>query len=422
MKILVIGSGGREHALCWKIAQSEKVEKIYCAPGNGGTSLLAENVDIKANDIDKLLEFAYNNKIDLTVVGPEDPLVGGIVDVFEAHDLKVFGPDKLCAQLEGSKEFSKVFMEKYKVPTARYKSFSHANDAIKGLDEFSYPLVIKADGLCLGKGVVICQTREEAEKTLKEILEDKIFGEEGNKVVIEEFLDGIEASLLCFVSGDKILPMESAKDYKKIFDQDMGPNTGGVGCYSPSPLFTQDLNAKIEEEVLKNISLGFKTENMNFKGILFIGFMIVDGDPKVLEFNVRFGDPETEVLMPRLKSDIVDLFLKTIDGTLEKSDLIWDERPCLTVVMTSKGYPAGYQKGYRITLGELDKDIILFHNGTRTNKDIFETNGGRVLSVTSLGSDLDEARARIYKNLNNISFEGGQYRSDIGIIPGFSKE
>ncbi len=416
MKVLVIGSGGREHALCWKIAQSNKVEKIYCAPGNGGTSLVAENIDIKANDIDKLLEFAYYNKIDLTIVGPEDPLVLGIVDVFEAHGLKIFGPDKFCAQLEGSKEFSKHFMEKYNVPTARYKSFTEINEALNGLEEFSYPLVIKADGLCLGKGVVICQTKDEAESTLKNILEERVFGDEGNKVVIEEFLDGIEASLLCFVSGDKIIPMESAKDYKKIFDNDLGPNTGGVGCYSPSPLFTKELNQKIEDSVLKNISRGLKSENMNFKGILFIGFMIVDNEPKVLEFNARFGDPETEVLMPRLKSDIVDLFQKTIDGTIESSDLTWDERPCLTVVMTSKGYPSNYEKGYGININELDKDIIIFHNGTRFNNNNLETNGGRVLSVTSLGENLDQARTLIYRNLNNIYFEGAQYRGDIGIL------
>ena len=414
MKVLVIGSGGREHALCWKIAQSKQVEKIYCAPGNGGTSLVAENVDIKADDIDKLLEFAYNNKIDLTLVGPEDPLTQGIVDVFENHDLKIFGPNKECAQFEGSKEFSKLFMEKYKIPTAKYKSFTDVNEAIKGLDDFDYPLVIKADGLCLGKGVVICQTRDEAEDTLRDILEDKIFGEEGSKVVIEEFLDGIEASLLCFVSGDKIIPMDSAKDYKKIFDNDKGPNTGGVGCYSPSPLFTKELNEKIKENVLKNISLGLKSENVNFKGILFIGFMIVDNEPKVLEFNVRFGDPETEVLMPRLKSDIVDLFLKTINGSIKESDFIWDERACLTVVMTSKGYPDVYEKGHEIIIDKLDDDIILFHNGTRLNEDILETNGGRVLSLTSLGTNLEEARAKIYRNLNNISFEGAQYRSDIG--------
>ena len=415
MKILVIGSGGREHALCWKIAQSEKVDKVYCAPGNGGTSLVAENVDIEADDIDKLLEFAYNNKIDLTIVGPEDPLTQGIVDVFENHDLKIFGPNKECAQFEGSKDFSKIFMNKYKIPTAKYKCFTEINEAIKGLDEFDYPLVIKADGLCFGKGVVICHTKDEAEATLREILEEKCFGREGDKVVIEEFLDGIEASLLCFVSGDKIIPMESAKDYKKIFDNDIGPNTGGVGCYSPSPLFTKELNLKIEEDILKKISLGLKAENMSFKGILFIGLMIVNDKPKVLEFNVRFGDPETEVLMPRLKSDLVDLFLKTIDGSIRESDFIWDARACLTVVITSKGYPDFYEKGHEITIDKFHDDLILFHNGTKLNNGILETKGGRVLSLIALGTNLEEARAKIYRNLNNISFEGAQYRSDIGV-------
>ena len=393
MKVLVIGSGGREHALCWKIAQSKLVSKIYCAPGNGGTGEIAENVNIKANEIDKLLDFALNNKIDLTIVGPEDPLVLGIVDKFEENGLKIFGPNKKCSKLEGSKDFAKGFMEKYDISTAKYRTFTEYEEAINGLNEFEFPLVIKADGLCLGKGVVICNTKEEAKKTLKEILKDKIFGNEGNKVVIEEFLDGIEASLLCFVTNGEIIPLESAKDYKKIYDGDLGLNTGGVGCYSPSPLFTEHLKENIKSDALKKISYGLEKENLDFKGILFIGFMITNGEPKVLEFNVRFGDPETEVIIPRLKSDIVDLFLKVIDGTLGERDLYWDEKSCLTVVLTSKGYPVAYEKGYEISgLNNLGESIIVFHNGTKYNDDKLITNGGRVLSITSLGENLASAR------------------------------
>ena len=414
MKVLVIGSGGREHALCWKIKQSKKVSKIYCTPGNGGTREVAENIDIKPNEIDKLLEFALNNQIDLTIVGPEEPLVLGIVDRFQENGLKIFGPNKECAQLEGSKDFSKRFMEKYEIPTARYMCFTDYEEAIKQLDKFTYPLVIKADGLCLGKGVIICNSEIEAKKSLKNILVDKEFGNEGNKVVIEEYLDGIEASLLCFVTKDKIIPLESAKDYKKIYDGDLGPNTGGVGCFSPSPLFTKDLNDKIQK-ILNKIISGFKNEGLNFKGILFIGFMIVNGEPKVLEFNVRFGDPETEVIIPRLKSDIVDLFLNTIDGTLNENDLIWDNKSCVTVVLTSSGYPNEYEKGYEINLAEeLDDSIILFNNGTKYNNDKLVNNGGRVLSITSLGENIEIARDIIYKNIEKIKFQGVSYRKDIG--------
>ena len=415
MKVLVIGSGGREHALCWKIAKSPKVEKIYCAPGNGGTREIAENIDIKANEIDQLLEFALEKKIDLTVVGPEDPLAMGIVDKFQVKGLKIFGPNKLCAKLEGSKEFSKIFMEKHGIPTAGYKSYTEYDDAIIGLEDFNFPLVIKADGLCMGKGVIICKHKNEAIKALDEIFNKKVFGSEGNKVVIEEFLDGIEASLLCFVTDGKIIPMESAKDYKKIFENDQGPNTGGVGCYSPSPLFTPHLKEDITINILEKISIGLKKDNLDFKGILFIGFMIINNKPKVLEFNVRFGDPETQVLMPRLDSDIVDLFLKTIDGTLEDKDLSWIDQSCLTLILTSKGYPGEYNKGYEIKgVEELDQSIIVFHNGTIYRNEKLLTNGGRVMSVTNLGETLEQARNKIYNNVKRIQFKGICYREDIG--------
>lgn len=415
MKILVLGSGGREHALCWKIAKSSKVSKVYCAPGNGGTAELAENIDINVDDIDRLLEFALENNIDLTVVGPEQPLVLGIVDRFQEEGLKIFGVNKECARLEGSKEFSKVFMEKYNIPTAKYKTFTVLEDAIEGIKEFSYPLVIKADGLCAGKGVVICHNEDEAKDTLKDILGNKIFGDEGNKVVVEEFLDGIETSLLCVVTKDKIVPMESAKDYKKIYDGDEGPNTGGVGCISPSPIFNEELSEKIEKNILNNIRYGLAKENLDFRGILFIGLMVVKGEPKVLEFNTRFGDPETEVLIPRLDSDIVELFEKTIDGTFMKSDLKWNNDRAMTVVLVSEGYPNEYEKGFKIiNIDKVDNNTIVFHNGTKiVDKDLV-TNGGRVLSVTSLGKSLDETIENAYKNVEKINFNNMYYRKDIG--------
>ena len=415
MKVLVLGSGGREHALCWKIAKSNKVSKIYCAPGNGGTAEIAENIDINVDEIDNLLQFALKNNIDLTVVGPEQPLVLGIVDKFQENGLRIFGVNKECARLEGSKEFSKEFMEKYNVPTAKYRAFTVLEEAIEGIKEFSYPLVIKADGLCAGKGVIICYSEDEAKKTLKDILGNKIFGEEGNKVVIEEFLDGIETSLLCVVTKGKIIPMESAKDYKKIYEDDKGPNTGGVGCISPSPIFNEELSKKIEENILKNIRYGLDKEDLDFRGILFIGLMIVNGDPKVLEFNTRFGDPETEVLIPRLDSDIVDLFEKTIDGSFMESDLKWNNNRAITVVLTSGGYPEKYEKGFKITgIDDVDKDTIVFHNGTKMiNKDLV-TNGGRVLSVVSLGKTIEDTRDKVYNDIEKIKFSNIYYRKDIG--------
>lgn len=417
MKLLVIGSGGREHGLCWKFAGSGRVDKIYCAPGNGGTGQVAENIDIQANDIDALLEFALDKKIDVTIVGPEDPLVLGIVDRFEDQGLKIFGANKKAAQLEGSKDFSKKFMVKYGVATAKYRTYDDYGQAVKDLSEFTYPLVIKADGLCLGKGVVICQSQDEAINSLDEILNQRIFGDEGCSVVIEEFLDGIEASLLCFVSNGKVLPMESAKDYKRIYDGDKGPNTGGVGCYSPSPLFTRELNEKIQKSVLDKIEHGLKEEDLLYNGILFIGFMIVEGQPLVLEFNVRFGDPETEVLMPRLESDLLDLIEKSIDGSIEESDLVWKDEVCLTVVTTSEGYPGAYIKGHKITgLDGLDEDIIVFHNGTEYMDNDLVTNGGRVMSITALGNTMEVARKKIYKNIGKINFQGINYRKDIGQI------
>ena len=357
MKVLVIGNGGREHALAWKLKESKSVDKIYMARGNGGTEDFCENLDIDPTDIEKLLAFAVENKIDLTVVGPEDPLCAGIVDAFNEKGLRVFGPNKACARFEKSKEFTKIFLEKYSIPTAKYKSFESYDDAEKGLEEFSYPLVVKADGLCFGKGVIICQDRDEAVDALEKIFKDKIFGDQGNTVVIEEFLTGEEASVLCLVSNNKLFPLERAKDHKQIFDGDKGPNTGGVGTYSPvsaSPKLEENL-----EKIYKQIEDGLNKEGLHYSGILFVGFMIENDMPKVLEFNVRFGDPETEVLMPRLDVDLYELLNKTIDGKLKKDDIRWKDETCLTVIMCSGGYPGSYEKGKLIEgLDKVDKDII----------------------------------------------------------------
>ena len=414
MKVLVIGSGGREHALCWKIAKSKEVTKVFCAPGNGGTQEVAENIDINPNEIDKLLDFALKESIDLTVVGPEAPLVEGIVDKFNEKGLRIFGVNKKAAQLEGSKIYAKEFMGKYEIPTAKYRRYKDIDEAIKGLDEFHYPLVIKADGLCAGKGVVICNTEEEGINTLKSMMEKKTFGPAGESIIIEEFLEGVEASLICFVSQGRLIPMESARDYKKIFDGEQGPNTGGVGCFSPSNLFGRELERKIQEEILCKVEKGFKYEYLDYNGVLFIGLMLTKDMPKVLEFNVRFGDPETEVLIPRLEKDIVDIFQKTLDGSLGKEDLTWTDKKCVTVVLTSKGYPGEYEKGKEITgLQNLDRNILVFHNGTKVKNGNIYTNGGRVISITTLGNTLEEARDRIYENINKIYFDGIYYRKDI---------
>lgn len=417
MKILIIGSGGREHALALKLSKSKRVSKIFCAPGNGGTASIAENVNISPNDIDLLLNFALNNEIDLTVVGPEDPLVNGIVDTFTENGLRIFGPKKDGAILEGSKIIAKEFMEKYQIPTGKYKVYDNSENAIKGLDEFTYPIVIKADGLCLGKGVVICQDREEAVSAIENMIDLKAFGTAGDKIILEEFLTGTELSLLCFVSQGIIIPMESARDYKKIYDGDKGPNTGGVGCFSPNPILTDELNMKIERGILEKIKRGLDEEDIDYRGILFIGLMLTEDGPKVLEFNVRFGDPETEVVLPRLESDLVDIIQKTIDGNLRKEDLNWSDKKCVTVVATSKGYPIEYKKGFKINgIEHLDEDVILFHNGTKVVDGEIVTNGGRVLSVTCLGNSLEEAREKAYKNIKKLDFEGITYRNDIAKI------
>lgn len=411
MKILVIGNGGREDAICKKISESNRCTELFCSKGNAGTLRYAKNVELNSNE--EIFEFSKNNNIDLVVVGPEAPLCEGIVDLFKGSNIRVFGADKKSARLEGSKDFAKEFMKKYDVPTARYETIKSIEEGKKAIENFSYPIVIKADGLCAGKGVRICNTKEDVLDYFKELFEDKIFGKEGSTVVIEEFLRGKEASLLCFVSKGNLIPMESARDYKRIFDNDEGENTGGVGCYSPSELFNEELKLQIEK-ILEKISNGLKKENLEYSGVLFIGFMI-DEDAKVLEFNVRFGDPETEVVLPRMESDLLLAIEKSLDGSLEREDLKWKKEKCLTVILTSRGYPKNYEKGKEISgIDSVDKDIYVYHNNTKVNGSKILTDGGRVLSVTALGNSYDEIREKVYRNIEKISFETKQYRKDIG--------
>lgn len=412
MKILIIGNGGREHALAWKISKSSLVSKIYIVNGNAGTENIAENIELKNNE--EILEFAINKKIDLTIVGPENPLCEGIVDLFKENNLKIFGPSKKSAELERSKEFTKKFLERNNLPTAKYSSYDKFEDSVDGLDEFSYPVVVKADGLCKGKGVFICENKKDAFMRLEEIFLDQIFGSEGSKVVIEEFLEGYEASLICLVSKNNIVPLEIAKDYKKIGEGDIGENTGGVGCICPNPLLSDERKKELVE-ISKEIQLALEKEELSYNGVLFIGYMITEEGVKILEFNVRFGDPETEVILPRLESDLVEIILKTIDDNIYEKDLKWSDKTCLTTVLCSKGYPDEYEVGKEIKgLNRVDEDIIVFHNGTKLVDDKTLTNGGRVLSVTSLENSLEEARKKVYENIEKIKFNGMYYRKDIG--------
>lgn len=417
MKILVVGSGAREHTICWKLKQSSKLSKLYCAPGNAGISKIAECVDIKADELEKLVEYSVKNSIDLVVVGPEVPLVAGLVDMLNEKGIKAFGPVKAGAKFEGSKSYSKDFMKKYSIPSANYEIYTDSEKAISELNKFNTPIVVKADGLAAGKGVLICETHEEAKEAIKSIMVKKLFGEAGNSVVIEEFLKGTEASLLCFVDGKNMIPMESARDYKKAYDQDKGLNTGGMGCFSPNTIFTEELNKYIKENILDRTLNGFLNENIEFKGVLFIGLMIENNQAKVLEYNARFGDPETEVVLPRLKSDLIDIMLKCIEGNLTEDDLQWEDNKCVTVILASGGYPESYEKGKEITgINEVDDDIIIFHGGTKLSGNKTITDGGRVLAVTAMGKSLEEARKKVYKNIPKINFEKMEYRTDIAKI------
>ena len=417
MKILVIGSGGREHAICWKLAQSSKAEKIYCAPGNAGIAQIAECVPIKAMEFDKLADFAEEKSIDLTVVGMDDPLVGGIVDVFEKRGLRVFGPRKNAAILEGSKAFSKDLMKKYGIPTAKYETFSDTGAAEKYLKEqASFPIVLKADGLALGKGVLICQNLQEALDGLKEIMVDKKFGAAGNEMVIEEFLTGREVSVLTFVDGKTVKEMASAQDHKRAGDGDTGLNTGGMGNFSPSPFYTPEIKRFCEEKIFQPTVDAMRAEGREFKGVIFFGLMLTADGPKVLEYNARFGDPEAQVVLPRMENDLVDVFEACIDGTLEKTDLKFRDEACVCVMLASDGYPVAYEKGKEIRgleKFEGKSDYICFHSGTAFKDGKIVTNGGRVLGITALGKDLHEARKKAYEAVDWVDFDNKYYRHDI---------
>ena len=418
MKVLIVGSGGREHAIAWKVAQSPKVDKIYCAPGNAGIAEYAECVPISAMEFDKLAAFAKEHEVDLTVIGMDDPLVGGIVDVFEAQGLRVFGPRKNAAILEGSKAFSKDLMKKYNIPTAAYETFTDPHKALEYLQTAKMPIGLKADGLALGKGVLICNTLEEAQAGVKEIMEDKKFGSAGNQMVIEEFMTGREVSVLSFVDGDTIRIMTSSQDHKRALDGDQGLNTGGMGTFSPSPFYTKEVDEFCKKYIYQPSVDAMKKEGRTFKGIIFFGLMLTADGPKVLEYNARFGAPETQVVLPRMKNDIVEVFEACIDGTLNQIELEFEDNAAVCVVLASDGYPVKYEKGFKIHGLEKFKDAdgyYVFHAGTKFDEDgDIVTNGGRVLGVTAKGKDLKEARANAYKATEWIDFANKYMRHDIG--------
>ncbi len=414
MKILVVGGGGREHAICWKLSKEANVDKIYCAPGNAGISNVAQCIDIQDSDIENLLKFAKENKIDLTIVGPEIPLVAGIVDKFEKEGLKIFGPNKKCAQLEGSKSFSKDFMIRHNLPTAKYKEYTDLDEAISEIDSFGYPVVIKADGLAAGKGVVIPENREDAITTLKEMMSDKKFGNAGDKIVVEEFLTGIETSILAFVDNDTIVPMVSSKDHKKVFEGETGLNTGGMGTFSPSEIYTEKLAKEVQEKILDKTLEGFKKDNLNYKGILFVGLMITEDGPKILEYNVRFGDPETQSVLFRLDTDLNKIISEILDNNLKNIEINYSKEEAICVMLTSGGYPENYEKGKVISgLENLDSDIVVFHSGTKFDNENIVTNGGRVIGITAKGKTVKEAAQKVYENIKKINFEKMHYRKDI---------
>jgi len=418
MKILVIGSGGREHALCWKIAQSKLVSKIFCAPGNAGIAQVAECINIAADDITKLLDFAKKEKIDLTVVGPEVPLSLGIVDEFSKNRLKIFGPNKKASQMESSKVFAKEIMAKYKVPTAAFKIFDNPDEAKKYIDTIGAPCVVKADGLAAGKGVVVAKSTDEAKQAVISMLQDKIFGEAGSRIIIEECLEGQEASILVITDSDEVVVLASAQDHKRINDLDQGPNTGGMGAYSPTSIVTPDLFLEILDKVIYPTIEGLVKEGIDYRGVLYAGIMLTKNGPKTLEFNVRFGDPETQVILPRLKSDLIEIMLAASERRLADLKILeWDGRDCACVVITSQGYPGDYIKGKEIT-GLEDaakmKDIFIFHAGTKLQDKKIITSGGRVLGVVGLGDDIKEAVDNTYNAVSKIHFEGMHYRRDIG--------
>jgi phosphoribosylamine--glycine ligase len=415
MRVLVLGSGGREHALAWKIAQSPRVKKIYCAPGNAGTSSVAENIDISPDNIQALLNFALIKGIGLTVVGPEQPLVKGIADSFEENGLRLFGPSQRASEIEGSKVFCKDLMKKYGIPTARYETFNSL-DQVQLFTKEDEPVVVKASGLASGKGVILCSNGKEARSAIQSIMQDKVFGNAGDQVVIEEFLTGQEVSLLAFTDGKTVLPLDSAQDHKAAFDEDKGPNTGGMGAYSPAPIFTDELKKKVIDEIMIPTVRAMAKEGRYYRGILYAGLMLTETGPKVLEFNARFGDPETQPIMMRIKNDIVPIFEACIDGTLATQTLQWKPESTVCVVMAAKGYPGSYEMGNEITglNSDTNQQAMVFHAGTKLDNGKVLTNGGRVLGVTALGLNINQAIKNAYSVVDKIKWDGIHFRKDIG--------
>ncbi len=428
MKILILGSGGREHALAWKIAQSKLADKIFCAPGNGGISQNAECLDLKADDIPAIVDFVRSQKIDFTVVGPEAPLAAGIADEFAKYKLNIFAPKRSAAQLEASKIFAKQLMAKYKVPTAGFQVFDNLDKANQFIEKMGAPCVVKADGLAQGKGVVVAKTVDEAKQAAASMLQGKIFGEAGAKIIVEDCLEGQEASILVFTDSKQVIPLASSQDHKRVFDNDEGPNTGGMGAYSPAPVVSEAVFKQVIDEIIYRAIGGMAKEGIDYRGVLYAGVMLTKEGPKALEFNVRFGDPETQAVLPRLKSDLLEVMLATSSGNLTKffrlGGLSWDSRPCVCVVCAAEGYPGNYSRGKQIFgLDEAAKlkDTMVFHAGTKlqkpetsSQKPGFFTNGGRVLGVTGLGSTIEDAVNKTYAAVNKINFEGIHFRKDIG--------
>ncbi len=417
MKVLVVGGGGREHTIIWKLSQNKKISELYCAPGNGGISSLAVCVPIKATDIDGIVNFSKENSIDFVMVAPDDPLVAGMVDALQEAGIRAFGPVKAAAIIEGSKSFSKDLMRKYGIPTAGYEVFHSSEGASSYLDTCSAPVVVKADGLALGKGVIIAQSIDEAKAAVKNIMEDKVFGEAGSKVVIEEYIQGPEVSILAFTDGKTVVPMVSSQDHKRVFDMDQGPNTGGMGTFSPSLIYDQKLAAQCMTEIFLPTIEAMNKEGRKFKGILYFGLMITGDGPKVIEYNARFGDPETQVVLPRLKTDLLEIFDAIIDERLSDIKIEWSDNAAVCVIAASGGYPGKYATGLEISgleAAEAQENTIVFHAGTTCADGRFYTAGGRVLGVTAVEEDMDRAIAKAYAGIEKIKFEGMHYRQDIG--------
>lgn len=417
MKVLVVGGGGREHTIVWKLAQSPKITKLYCAPGNGGISGIAECVPIKATDLDGIVTFSKENKVDMVVVAPDDPLAAGLVDKLMEAGIRAFGPVKAAAIIEGSKAFSKDLMKKYNIPTAGYMVFDNCSEALQYLDTSSAPIVVKADGLALGKGVIIAQTIQEAKDAVNGMMKDKVFGDAGSRIVIEEYIQGPEVSILAFTDGNTIVPMVSSQDHKRAFDNDQGPNTGGMGTFSPSPLYDKKLADYCMKEVFMPTVEAMNKEGRKFKGVLYFGLMITKDGPKVLEYNARFGDPETQVVLPRLKTDLLEIFEAIIDEKLSEINIEWDDNSAVCVIAASGGYPGKYATGIEINgidKAEENNETIVFHAGTSCKDGKYYTAGGRVLGVTAVESTMDKAIQKAYAGIAKIQFEGMHYRKDIG--------